>query len=257
MRIKIKFGGATVASSSTLTSTTNQHKKQKRSRYVEAEEDEDEDEDAKFEDAEEGEEDEYNGRKRKPSKKDSKAPRPYLYQSQQPKKSHYGKNSRHTGGDLSAGEWEQDDDDLVYEGRSRSHPASTTTTKSKRLPGSFFSSAALRDSAFAIASNPNQKRRSSSRVAYAFGTRVPEAALMNEREFTLFGGVDLRTDPLEIPLEQLARIRAMEGVDDDEAAMEVQRRSGIGAVLVNGVVVPASSYAAFLSSPPGMARDSR
>ncbi|GAA5823757.1 hypothetical protein JCM3770_005550 [Rhodotorula araucariae] len=109
----------------------------------------------------------------------------------------------------------------------------------KRLVDSFFHSAALRDAV--MASHGPNARRASTRVAYAFGQRLPDAALLHVAEFEPRGGVAGDED------------------DDDEGysrttleAMVQQRsleRHGENTVLLDGRVLPKSALDVWRDGP--------
>ncbi|BGP38382.1 hypothetical protein JCM10449v2_002314 [Rhodotorula kratochvilovae] len=120
---------------------------------------------------------------------------------------------------------------------STSHAAAPLVRK--RLVDSFFHSAALRDAV--MASHGPNARRASTRVAYAFGQRLPDAALLHAAEFEPRGGVAGDED------------------DDDEGysrttleAMVQQRsleRHGESTVLLDGRVLPKSALDVWRDGP--------
>ncbi|GAA6059324.1 hypothetical protein JCM10212_005904 [Sporobolomyces blumeae] len=132
----------------------------------------------------------------------------------------------------------------------RRRRASTTKYPRIRLPNSFFQSAALRDSIFppprAAASGPGAKppptRRSSSRVAYAFGHRLPDAALLRQAEFELHGGTsaveaeNAQPGYSAVKLEELVQERA-------------ERSWGDQVVVIGGRVLPKSAVDAWMVDP--------
>ncbi|CEQ42962.1 SPOSA6832_04855 [Sporobolomyces salmonicolor] len=118
----------------------------------------------------------------------------------------------------------------VRSGTSASHPARSSSIRSKRLPGSFFHSAALRDSVL-LSHQPG--RRSSSRVAYAFGHRLPDAALLKYQEFEPHGGVD--GEGAGRTLEEMVRER--------------REHKGESVVVLGGRVLPKSAVDAWTVDP--------
>ena len=92
---------------------------------------------------------------------------------------------------------------------------------------SFFRSEALRKS---VRESSRPGRRSSSRVAYAFGARLPEQQLALPDEFHLHGGAS-GFDPQERSLDQIARER-------------IGGSSAVPGMTVRGVSVPDSAMAA-------------
>ncbi|GAA5933994.1 uncharacterized protein JCM15063_000527 [Sporobolomyces koalae] len=93
---------------------------------------------------------------------------------------------------------------LVHPGTSNPDPTRTITKPKRptrvRLRDSFFHTTSMRDSFFpklvvtpnnastSHAANKTERRRSSNRIVYAFGHRLPESTLLLEREFEPFGG---------------------------------------------------------------------
>ena len=78
--------------------------------------------------------------------------------------------------------------------QSRRRRASRGEHRRIRLPDSFFHTEASRDLYLSTLQPsdpgaPGSSRRSSSRLAFAFGQRLPDAALLRYQEFELFGGV--------------------------------------------------------------------
>ncbi|GAA5867301.1 hypothetical protein JCM1840_005018 [Sporobolomyces johnsonii] len=114
--------------------------------------------------------------------------------------------------------------------RCGSHHAPSSSIRSKRLPGSFFHSAALRDSVL-LSHQPG--RRSSSRVAYAFGHRLPDAALLKYQEFEPHGGVD--GEAAGRTLEEMVRER--------------REHKGESVVVLGGRVLPKSAVDAWSVDP--------
>ncbi|GAA5862563.1 hypothetical protein JCM3774_001060 [Rhodotorula dairenensis] len=117
----------------------------------------------------------------------------------------------------------------------------------KRLPDSFFHSVALRDAFIASMQNrhgsgaegpsSHHRRRASARVAYAFGQRLPDPALVRQVEFELHGGVDPDADSDgRVALEEMVRARLME-------------RHGEEAVVLGGHVLPKSAVDAWSKDP--------
>lgn len=118
--------------------------------------------------------------------------------------------------------------------------------KRLRLRDSFFHTTTLRDAFFPASmfapeapNKPATSRRSSSRIAYAFGQRLPEAALLQHAEFELHGGVaeelDMDTNP---PFSQ----RRLEH-------MLLERMGGDGHVVWEGRVVPRSAIEVMQRGP--------
>lgn len=108
----------------------------------------------------------------------------------------------------------------------------------KRLPDSFFHSAALRDAV--MASHGPNARRASSRVAYAFGQRLPDQALLQNVDFELRGGVagtaeDDEPGHTRTTLEDLLQAR-MEQLGEE-------------AVVLGGRVLPKSAVDAWSKDP--------
>lgn len=120
-------------------------------------------------------------------------------------------------------------------GRAPSRPAKLVR---KRLPDSFFHSAALRDAVMA-SQGPNA-RRASTRVVYAFGQRLPDQALVRVGDFELCGGVAGNADD-DAPgrsrtrLEEMVRVR--------------MERHGEEAVILGGHVFPKSAVDAWSKDP--------
>lgn len=100
---------------------------------------------------------------------------------------------------------------------------------SKKVITSFFESEALRASVMDVSTS---NRRSSARVLWAFGRRIPEAALLRQGEFELYGGSDSSKGPT---LEDLVRQRM--GAKDPS-------------LFVHGINVPPSALAAWAKGPP-------
>lgn len=119
----------------------------------------------------------------------------------------------------------------------------------KRLPDSFFQSAALRDAVMAShqgpangpnGSNDGPQRRASSRVSYAFGQRLPDRALVRQVEFEPHGGVsndawDDEEGHTRTTLEEMVRLR--------------MERLGEEAVVLGGHVLPKSAVDAWSKDP--------
>ncbi|KAK4705043.1 hypothetical protein P7C70_g1172, partial [Phenoliferia sp. Uapishka_3] len=128
-------------------------------------------------------------------------------------------------------------------------PTAIAAARRLRLADSFFHSAALRD-AVALAST----RRSSSRVSYAFGTRLPDTALARQYEFEPRGGnedgVNLETSP---NIEELVRRRLgkgehrIAGVRVPTSAMEVLEK---GPLQWSPTIVDAQSLPTTIAVPP-------
>ncbi|GAA5976468.1 hypothetical protein JCM10908_005511 [Rhodotorula pacifica] len=137
----------------------------------------------------------------------------------------------------------EDEDALMQDGtyatQNGSRPAALPAKLvRKRLPDSFFHSAALRDSVMA-AQGPNA-RRASSRVSYAFGQRLPDQALVRQVEFELHGGIanDAEDDEeghTRTTLEEMVRLR--------------MERHGEEAVVLGGHVLPKSAVDAWSKDP--------
>ncbi|GAA5901201.1 hypothetical protein JCM8208_002301 [Rhodotorula glutinis] len=109
----------------------------------------------------------------------------------------------------------------------------------RRLPDSFFHSASLRDAVMA-SYGPNA-RRASTRVAYAFGERLPDAALLHVAQFELRGGVAGDEDDDEegysrTTLEAMVQERSLE-------------RHGETMVLLDGRVLPKSALDVWRDGP--------
>ena len=122
----------------------------------------------------------------------------------------------------------------------------------KRLPDSFFHSAALRDAVMASHHhNPTNgsngstnaaapRRRASSRVSYAFGQRLPDQALVRQVEFEPHGGVsndawDEEEGHSRTTLEEMVRLR--------------MERLGEEVVVLGGHVLPKSAVDAWSKDP--------
>lgn len=101
-----------------------------------------------------------------------------------------------------------------------------------RLPDSFFATSALRDQALAAANS----RRSSSRLQYAFGQRLPEQVLYTQ-EFELFGGVAEDESDL------------FDGNSSRRLEEMVAERQGDSAAVWGGRVVPKSALTALQFGP--------
>ncbi|GAA5834947.1 hypothetical protein JCM9279_007153 [Rhodotorula babjevae] len=109
----------------------------------------------------------------------------------------------------------------------------------RRLPDSFFHSASLRDAV--MASHGPNARRASTRVAYAFGERLPDAALLHVAEFEPRGGVAGDEDDDEegysrTTLEAMVQERSLE-------------RHGETMVLLDGRVLPKSALDVWRDGP--------
>lgn len=114
-----------------------------------------------------------------------------------------------------------------------------------RLPDSFFQTRALRDSFLATLAPPStdapssSTRRSSSRLAYAFGQRLPDTALLRVGEFELFGGVagdesdsnpgntSRRLEEMVVEREGEEKTEVWGGRVVPKSALEVERRGPI------------------------------
>ncbi|KAM0754378.1 hypothetical protein T439DRAFT_376873 [Meredithblackwellia eburnea MCA 4105] len=136
---------------------------------------------------------------------------------------------------MSDGNDEEDEEDeydgMDEEGRLRQQMYAAQ--RRLRLPDSFFSSEALRDSVAAMA-NSKSGRRSSGRVMYAFGTRLPDQALANRYDFELRGGQDESDyeDEMNLPLEEMVR-----------------KRLGDHTVMINGIPIPPSALEVLANGP--------
>ncbi|BGP23196.1 proteophosphoglycan 5 [Rhodotorula toruloides] len=120
----------------------------------------------------------------------------------------------------------------------RNHSGKPAELVRLRLPDSFFHSAALRDSV--ISSQGPNARRSSSRVAYAFGQRLPDHALLRQVEFELHGGISGDAEDDEeghsrMSLEQLVSMR--------------MQTHGEEVVVLDGRVLPKSAVDAWSKDP--------
>ncbi|BGO90006.1 hypothetical protein NBRC10512_001991 [Rhodotorula toruloides] len=141
-----------------------------------------------------------------------------------------------TDEDAEGEEWDEEDWDAADPKRARaSQPAELVRL---RLPDSFFHSAALRDSV--IASHGPNARRSSSRVAYAFGQRLPDHALLRQAEFELHGGISGDAEDDEeghsrTSLEQMVSMR--------------MQTHGEEVVVLDGRVLPKSAVDAWSKDP--------
>lgn len=145
-------------------------------------------------------------------------------------------------------EAEERDDDSESGSDTDPRRKARRSSGSRRLTDSFFTSEALRDK-FILDST--SKRRSSGRVIYAFGQRLPDVALERQAEFVLFGGTassnKRRATTHERPLDELVK---------DRIAARLAQEGGIDAptppesfVIYNGVSVPSSSIAALTNTP--------
>ncbi|GAA6037263.1 hypothetical protein JCM8097_008651 [Rhodosporidiobolus ruineniae] len=135
---------------------------------------------------------------------------------------------------------------------SSSHPAPLVR---RRLEDSFFSSAALRDSIMsahyaakaAAASTSSSSapttssRRSSNRVAYAFGQRLPDAALLTHADFEPHGGVS------PLPSESSAPGHSNQRLED--LVRERAAAKGDEVVVLGGRVLPKSALDAWATGP--------
>lgn len=101
-----------------------------------------------------------------------------------------------------------------------------------RLPDSFFTTTALRDQALEAANS----RRSSSRLQYAFGQRLPEQ-VFHTQEFELFGGVSNDAADLA-PGNSTRRLEEI-----------VAERQGDSVAVWGGRVVPRSALTALSHGP--------
>lgn len=192
-------------------------------------------------------------------------------------------------GEEEEGDWEDNDlEDDEPEDRRPARPrrvqqlAQIKAAKAPRrirLPDSFFQTRALRDSFLATLAPPpstdapsSSTRRSSSRLAYAFGQRLPDAALLRVGEFELFGGVagdDSDSNPGNTARRLEEMVVEREGEEKAEvwggrvvpkSALEVERRGPIimgQAQATNGGVEPGAEESsasevelAPLPSPP-------
>ena len=147
------------------------------------------------------------------------------------------------------------DDANARQGTSNPNAAGTAPPRAKlvrkRLPDSFFHSAALRDAVMASHHNPTNgpngstnaaapRRRASSRVSYAFGQRLPDQALVRQVEFEPHGGVsndawDEEEGHSRTTLEEMVRLR--------------MERLGEEAVVLGGHVLPKSAVDAWSKDP--------
>lgn len=109
---------------------------------------------------------------------------------------------------------------------SSSAPPKKKSANPDYLIHTFHSSTSLQSTL--AAANKQSKTRRSTRLAYAFGNRLPELALAKSSLFELIGGID---DESEKPLEDYCRER--EGCG--EAGTE------IGDIVVDGIIIPKSS----------------
>lgn len=137
--------------------------------------------------------------------------------------------------DDEADEWDDVDSET-----GRPTRASAAPLVRKRLIDSFFHSASLRDSVMA-AHQKQGGRRSSSRVAYAFGQRLPDAALLHYSEFAPHGGVTGDSDDDDegysrVALEEMVQHRSLE-------------RHGEKLVLLDGRVLPQSALDVWRDGP--------
>lgn len=101
------------------------------------------------------------------------------------------------------------------------------------LISTFYRSETLRESV-ALAAKTKSTRRSL-RVAYAFGHRLPEKALVKTKPFELFGGV--ADDDIAVPLDDLVRAREGCGGGNNYG------------VIVQGISVPSSALVASAYGP--------
>ena len=125
-------------------------------------------------------------------------------------------------------ESEEDEEDQMENGRRKKNKPPST-----RLPNSFFQSEILRESV-AVASKTNRKR--SSRLAYAFGHRLPDAASIR-KVFEPVGGI---SDDDQEPLEDFVRTR--EGCNI----------GGGGSTIISGILIPSSALDVLSNGPKQM-----
>ncbi|GAA5834045.1 hypothetical protein JCM11251_003601 [Rhodosporidiobolus azoricus] len=163
--------------------------------------------------------------------------------------------------DEDADEWDEVDSETGRPIRSSARRASSSAAPGGlvriRLPDSFFSSASLRDSVMAAhhsareaakaaaagntsAANAPRARRSSARVAYAFGQRLPDQALLQQAEFEPHGGVagdseDEYDGHSRTSLEDMLRER--------------MEKKGEAVVVLGGRVLPKSALDAWALGP--------
>ncbi|GAA5974254.1 hypothetical protein JCM11641_003357 [Rhodosporidiobolus odoratus] len=135
----------------------------------------------------------------------------------------------------------------------------------KRLRDSFFESASLRDSvmggivyptrsiwapsssstippspAAPIKPQPSRPRRSSSRVAYAFGQRLPDVSLLRKGDFELHGGIGADS---EDECEGHSRTKL------EDMVRERMAKQGEDVVVLDGTVLPKSALDAWALGP--------
>ncbi|GAA6011369.1 hypothetical protein JCM10207_008316 [Rhodosporidiobolus poonsookiae] len=150
-------------------------------------------------------------------------------------------------GDADVDEWTETDFETGLPVRRRRRAPKLVR---KRLPDSFFQSAALRDSLLPtfIYGRPKPppggparpSRRSSSRVAYAFGQRLPDAALLAQAEFEPHGGI---ADGSSDDDEGYSRTRL------EDLVRERMEQKGESVVVLGGRVLPKSALDAWATGP--------
>lgn len=117
----------------------------------------------------------------------------------------------------------EDEEDQMEAGRRKRNKPNPP-----RLPNSFFHSEILRESA----SKPNRKR--SSRLAYAFGQRLPDAA-STRKVFELAGGI---SEDDQEPLEDYVRTR--EGCNIGGGGTKI---------IISGILIPSSALDVLSNGP--------
>ena len=142
-------------------------------------------------------------------------------------------------GEGQADEWDGCDSETGRPLRRSASSRSAAPLVRKRLPDSFFHSATLRDAV--MASHGPNARRASTRVAYAFGERLPDAALLRVVEFEPRGGVAGDEDDDDegfsrVTLEAMVQRRSLE-------------RHGETMVLLDGRVLPKSALDVWRDGP--------
>jgi len=142
------------------------------------------------------------------------------------------------GGEGGRNEWDGYDSETGRPLRASTSRAPAQLVR-RRLPDSFFHSTSLRDAV--MASHGPNARRASTRVAYAFGERLPDAALLNVAEFEPRGGVAGDEDDDEegysrTTLEAMVQERSLE-------------RHGETMVLLDGRILPKSALDVWRDGP--------
>ncbi|GAA5924558.1 hypothetical protein JCM10213_004608 [Rhodosporidiobolus nylandii] len=145
-------------------------------------------------------------------------------------------------------EWDETDSESGLRVRRRSSTGGRKRPlKRLRLRDSFFHTEEARDAFHAtlVKTQPGAPparpaRRSSSRVAYAFGQRLPDAALLRQADFEPHGGV---------PAEEESELEGHSRTPLEELIGERMQKTGADVVVHAGRVFPQSALNAWVNDP--------